>query len=85
MFGVEGLELGHVIQILYIVIGLFVSYWHIERNNMKGSIRTARLGFRNVGNLAWYMLAIIWPILLFARMVEPKAKNNEDVNDQPDK
>ena len=80
MLGIDGLELAHVLQIAYLLIGLCVSYWHIERNEMKDSLRSARLGFHHVGNLAWYLLALIWPVLLFAYVVEPKQnpKNPDD-------
>ena len=77
MFGIEGLEFAHLIQIGYVLIGLLVSYWHIERTEMKKSLRTARVGFHHVGNLAWYLLALIWPVLLFAYMVEPKRDQKE--------
>ena len=77
MFGIEGLELAHVLQVVYLLIGLVVSYWHIERNEMKESIRSARMGFHHVGNLAWYLLALIWPVLLFAYVLEPKPKKQD--------
>ena len=70
-----------MLQIVYLLIGLGVSYWHIERNEMKKSLRSARFGFHHVGNLAWYLLALIWPVLLFAYVVEPKQNPNETDDD----
>ena len=78
MFGIKGLEFAHVAQVAYLLVGLMVSYWHIERNQMKESLRSARIGFHHVGNLAWYLLALIWPVLLFAYVVESKARPRED-------
>ena len=79
MFGIEGLELERVLQIVYLLIGLCVAYWHIERHAMKESIRSARI--HHAGNLVWYALALIWPVLLFAYAFEPKKKPKEPSDD----
>lgn len=82
MFGINGLELVHVLQFAYMLIGLGVAYWHIERNQMKESLRSVPIGFKHVGNLAWYFLALMWPVLLFAYFVEPKRKPKRQDDDQ---
>lgn len=81
MFAVAKLELVHIVQIVYVAICLFVAHWHIKRNDMKESLDSAKLGDMQVGNLAWYLLAVIWPLLLFAYLIEPKSKRDQNSKD----
>ena len=76
MFGIDGLETPHLIQMAYVLIGLLVTYWHVKRHHMGESMKGASVGPAHAGSAAFCLLALIWPVLVFAWLFEPKPPRN---------
>ena len=66
-------DMGRLWFELYVAVGVPIAYWHVKRQGMKDSLKQPADG-AGTRYIVITTLAMMWPILLFAYLVEPKKK-----------
>jgi hypothetical protein len=69
MIGIEWLTLERALSWGYVGVGLIVAFIFMRQQEMTDSIRESRKANPFVPNVAVFLLAMIWPVLVFTMVL----------------